>query len=120
MTRITRIIIAALAALAIGAPIATAMPIDGSVKPQTGTAAPAQTGATNTPSSACAPHTRPVHGPAGTGCTTSPHNNSELGVVLAVIVTAGGSFAIALGASAAAGRRRDRASTAAALSGRTY
>jgi hypothetical protein len=119
MTRITRIPLAALAAFAVGAPIATAMPIDGSVKPQTGTAAPAPTGATNTPS-ACTPHTRPVHGPAGTGCTTSPHNNSELGVVLAVVLTGAGSFAIALSASAAAGRRRDRASTAAAMSGRTY
>jgi hypothetical protein len=118
MTRITRIIIAALAALAIGAPIATAMPIDGSVKPQTGTVAPTQTGATNT-LSACTPHTRPVHGPAGTGCTTSPHNNSEVGV-FALILTGAGSFAIALGAGAAAGRRRDRASTTPALSGRTY
>jgi hypothetical protein len=118
MTHITRIIPAALAALAIGAPVATAMPTDASVRPQSGTAVPAQTGATDTPS-ACAPGTRAVHGPSGTGCTTSPRNNSELGV-FALILTGAGSFAIALSATAAAGRRRDRSSTSAALSGRTY
>jgi hypothetical protein len=117
MTRITRITTAALAALAIGAPVATAMPTDASVTPHTGTAVPAQTGATDTPS-ACAPGTRAVHGPGGTGCTTSPRNNTDLGV-FALILTGAGSFAIAISATAAAGRRRDRASTTAALSART-
>jgi hypothetical protein len=117
MTRIIRIIIAALAALAIGAPVATAMPTDASVRPQTDTAAPAPTGATDTPS-ACTAGTRAVHGPSGTGCTTSPHNDWELGG-FALILTGAASFAIALSASAAAGRRRDRASTTVALSGHT-
>jgi hypothetical protein len=114
MTRITRIIMAALAALAIGAPIATAMPTDASGTPQTATTAPAQT---DTPS-ACTAGTRPVHGPYGTGCTTSPPNDTDLGV-FALVVTGAGSFALALGAGATAGRRRDRAATTAALSGHT-
>ena len=113
MTRITRIIITALAALAIGAPAATAMPTDA------GTAAPAQTGVTDTPS-ACPAGTRAVHGPGGTGCTTSPHNVSELGVAALILTGAAGSIAIALSAGTAAGRRRSRASTTPALSGRTY
>lgn len=117
MTRITRITMAALAALAIGAPVATAMPTDASGRPQTVTAAPAQTRASDTPS-ACPAATRPVHGPYGTGCTTSPPNDWELGA-FALILTGAGTFAIALGAGTAAGRRRDRASTTAALPGTT-
>ena len=109
MTRISRTIIAALAALAIGAPVATAMPTDASGTPQT---------ATTHSQSSCTAGTRPVHGPYGTGCTTSPPNDLELGI-FALIVTGAGSFALALGASGAAGRRRDRASTTPALSGHT-
>jgi hypothetical protein len=115
MTRITRITVTALAALAIVAPVATAMPSDASIKPQTGTAVSPQTGATDT----CAPGSRAVHGPAGIGCTTSPHNNSEEFGVFAVILASAAAFAIALGARAGDGRRRGRASTAAAFSERT-
>jgi hypothetical protein len=117
MTRITRIILGALATLAIVAPAATAMPSDPSVRPQTGTAALVQSGATDTPS-ACASGTRAVQGPAGTGCTTSPSDNSDELVMFAILAGAG-AFAIALGAGAAAARRRDRASTTAAFSERT-
>ena len=119
MTHITRVIIVALAALAIGTPVATAMPTDASVTPQTGTAVPAQAGAPDTPS-ACAQGTRAVHGPSGTGCTTSPRNDTELGVIALILTAGAGSFAIALSARAGAGRRRDRASTTPALSGRTH
>ena len=116
MTHITRIIIVALAALAIGAPVAIAMPTDASVTPQTGTAVPAQAGATDTPS-ACAQGTRAVHGPSGTGCTTSPTNDTELGVIALILTAGAGSLAIALSARAGAGRRRDRASSHARVVG---
>ena len=112
MARITRIMVVALAALAIGAPIATAMPTDA------GKAAPAKTGATHT--SGCPAATRAVHGPAGTGCTTSPPNDTELGVAALALTGAAGAFAIVLSTGAAAGRRRDRASTTPALSGSSY
>jgi hypothetical protein len=119
MTRITRITVAALATLAIVAPVATAMPSSGSpyapIRPQTGTAVSAQTRASDT----CAPGSRAVHGPAGTGCTTSPSNNSEEFGVLAVILAGAAAFAIALGARAGGVRRRGRASTAPAFSERT-
>jgi hypothetical protein len=114
----TRIIIAALAALAIAAPAATAMPSDAVVGPQTGTAVSPQSDATNTPSG-CPSGTREVQGVAGSACTTSPRNNWDEFGVSAVILTSAGAFAIALGAGAAAGRRRGRASTVAAFSGRT-
>ena len=135
MTRITRITVAALAALALATPVATAMPIGdapyrdserrandsfvatlaspgASIRPQTGTLLPQGT-ATHT-ASACAPGTRAVHGSAGTGCTTSPRDNSDGFGAFALILTGAGAFAIALGARAGAGRGRGRASTAAA------
>lgn len=121
MTRITRITLAALAALALVAPVATAMPSDGpgspyaSIRPQTGTAISPQTGAGDT----CAPGSRAVHGPAGIGCTTSPSNTSDEFGVSAVVLAGAAAFAIALGARAGGGRRRGRASTAAAFSERT-
>jgi hypothetical protein len=108
MTRITRIIMVALTALAIAAP--AAMASGGPMNQQTGTLLP-RSGVTHAPS-ACTPGTRAVHGPAGTGCTTSPRSNSEELVVFAVILT--GTGALAIGAAATAGRRRGRASTAAA------
>jgi hypothetical protein len=121
MTRITRITLAALATLAIVAPVATAMPSDGpgspyaSIRPQTSTAVSPQSGASDT----CAQGSRAVHGPAGIGCTTSPSSNSDEFGVFAVIVASAAAFAIALGARVGGGRRRGRASTAAAFSERT-
>jgi hypothetical protein len=113
MTHITRIIVSALAALAIGAPAASAMlPTDTPVGPQTGTAA------TGTPS-ACPTDTRAVHGPAGSGCTTSPRYDSDEPSVFAVSLAGAAAFAIALGAGAAAAGRHGRRSTAAAFSERT-
>jgi hypothetical protein len=113
MTHITRTIVSALAALALGAPAASAMvPTDTPVGRQTGTAA------TGTPS-ACPSDTRAVHGLAGSGCTTSPrHDSDELGV-FAVSLVGAGAFAIALGAGAAAAGRHGRRPTAAAFSERS-
>lgn len=112
----TRIIIAALAALAIATPAATAMPTDGPGVPQAGTASVVpQTGS----APACPEGTRAVQGTAGTGCTTSPRNDSGEFGVFAVILTGAAAFGIALGAGTAAVRRRDRRSTAPAFSGRT-
>ena len=115
MARITRISATALAALAIGTPVATAMPIDASVRPQTDTILSPQSGV----SDVCAPGSRPVHGPAGTGCTTSPDGNAaEYAGVLALGLGGAAVLAIALGARPGAGRRRGRASTAPAFSDR--
>ena len=120
MTRITRITLAALATLAIMAPVASAAPSGGPGWPyasnsQTGTANSAQTRASDT----CAPGSRAVHGPAGTGCTTSPSDSSEEFGVFAVILIGAAVFAIALSARAQGGRRRGRASTAAAYAEHT-
>jgi hypothetical protein len=118
MTRITRITLAALATLAIMAPVASAAPSGGPGWPyassQTGSSNSAQTRASDT----CAPGSRAVHGPAGTGCTTSPSNSSEEFGVIAVILIGAAAFAIALSARAEGGRRRSRATTAAAYSPR--
>jgi hypothetical protein len=110
MTCITRIILAALAALAIAAPAALAS--GGPMNPQTGT--PLPQGTATHMASACTPGTRAVHGSAGTGCTTSPRDNSDQFGAFALILTGAGAFAIALGARAGGGRRRGRASTASA------
>lgn len=114
MTRIIRITATALAALAIVAPVATAMPSDPSIRPHTGTVVSTQTGATDT----CAEGSRAVHGPAGIGCTTSPLHNSEDFAVFDAILAGAAAFAVALAALAAGDRRRSRASTAAAFSTR--
>jgi hypothetical protein len=118
MTRITRITVPALAALALATPVAPAMASDGtpagpggSVSTQTTTPLRPQSGADT-----CAPGSRTVHGLAGTGCTTSPSSNSAEYGVLALVLGGAAAFAIALGARPGAGRRRRRASTAAALS----
>ena len=137
MTRIARITATALAALALATPVATAMPIGdapyrdserrandsfvatppgagASIRPQTGTVVSPQAGVPDT----CAPGSRTVHGLAGTGCTTSPPDNSaEFGAIVLVL---GGAAAlgIALSARPRAGRPRGRTSTEAAFSGR--
>ena len=135
MTRIVRITVTALVALALATPVATAMatgdtpyrdserrandsfvathPGPGaSIRPQTGMVVGTQAGV----SDACAPGSRTVHGLAGTGCTTSPPDNSAEFGVLALILGGAAAFAIALGARAGAGRPRGRASTEAAFS----
>lgn len=137
MTRIARITLTALAALALTTPVATAMPIGdapytdserranerfdatpagpgASIRPQTGTVVSPQTGIPDT----CAPGSRTVHGLAGTGCTTSPSGNSAEFGALALALGGVAALAIALGARPGAGRRRGRTSTQAALSER--
>ena len=137
MTRIARITVAALAGLALATPVASAMPIGdapyqdserrandsfiatpagpgASIRPQTGTVVDPQAGFPDT----CAPGSRTVHGLAGTGCTTSPRDNSAEFEVLALVLGGAAAFAIALGARLGAGRPRGRASTEAAFSGR--
>jgi hypothetical protein len=134
MTRIVRITVTALAALALTTPVATAMPIGdapytdaerranerfdvppagpgASIRPQTGTLVSPQTGAPDR----CAPGSRTVHGLAGTGCTTSPPGNSAEFAALALALGGVAAFAIALGARPGAGRRRGRTPTKAAF-----
>jgi hypothetical protein len=135
MTRIARITAIALAALALATPVASAMPIGdapyrdserrandsfvataagpgASISPQTGTMVSRHTAVSDT----CAPGSRTVDGPAGTGCTTSPPDNSAEFGVIALLLGGAAAFAIALGARTGAGRPRGRASTEAAFS----
>jgi hypothetical protein len=137
MTRIARITATALAALALATPVATAMPMGdapyrdserrandsfvatpagpgASIRPQTGAVVSPQAGVPDT----CAPGSRTVHGPAGTGCTTSPPDNAAEYGVIALVIGGAAAFAIALGARPGAGRGRGRASTETAFSGR--
>ena len=136
MTRIARITAIALAALGLATPVATATPIGdapyrdserrandsfvathagpgASIRPQTGTLASPEAGVTDM----CSPGSRTAHGPAGTGCTTSPPDSSAEFGVLVLVLGSAAAFAIALGARTAAGRPRGRASTDAAFSG---
>ena len=131
MTRIARITATALAALALATPmafgdtpytdaerrandsfVATHPGPGASISPQTGTIASPQAAVSDT----CAPGSRTVHGPAGTGCTTSPSDNAVEFGVIALVLGGAAAFAIGLGARPGAGRRRDRASTEAAFS----
>jgi hypothetical protein len=137
MTRIVRITVTALAALALTTPVATAMAIGdtpytdserranerfdatpagpgGSIRPQTGTLVSPQNEASDT----CAPGSRTVHGLAGTGCTTSPSGNSAEFGALALALGGVAAFAIGLGARPGSGRRRGRTSTKPAFSER--
>ena len=132
MTRIARITVIALAALALAAPVAAAMSIGdqpyrdserrandsfvlthpgpgASIRPQTSTVASPQ------PPDTCAPGSRAVHGLAGTGCTTSPPDNSAEFAVLGLVLGGAAAFAIALRARLGTGPR-GRASTEAAFS----
>jgi hypothetical protein len=141
MTRIARITMTTVAALALASPVATALgdtpyrdaerrandrwvaahagpgasirPQTGTVvSPQTRTVASQQTAAADT----CAPGSRSVNGLAGTGCTTSPPDNSAEFGVLALALGGASAFAIALGARPGTGRPRGRASTGPAFS----
>jgi hypothetical protein len=120
MTRITRITVIALAALALATPVAPAVASDGtpagpggSASTRTSTPLRPQSGADT-----CAPGTRIVHGPAGTGCTTSRnHNAAEYGVLL--VLGVGAAFALVLAARPGGGRRRGRGSTAPAFTDRS-
>jgi hypothetical protein len=137
MTRIARITATALAALALATPVATAMPIGdspyrdserrandsfvatpagpgASIRPQTGTVVSPRAGV----SDSCAPGSRMVHRLAGTGCTTSRSDNSAEFGLISLVLGGAAAFAIALAARPGAGRRRGRASSEAAFSGR--
>ena len=119
MTRIARIIVPALAALALATAVAPALASDGapagpggSASTQTSTPLRSQSGADT-----CAPGTHTVHGLAGTGCTTSPPDNAAEFGVIALVLGCAAACAIVLSARLGAGRPRGRASTEAALSG---
>ena len=133
MTRIARITATALAALALATPmafgdtpytdaersandrfVATHAGPGASINPQTGTVGSPQAGAPDT----CAPGSRTVNGLAGTGCTTSPPDNSAEFGAIALVLGGAAAFAIAVRARPGAGRPSGRASTEAALSGR--
>jgi hypothetical protein len=133
MTRIARITMTALAALALATPVAVAdTPYTdaerrandrfvathagpgASIRPQTGTAVSPQTGAADT----CAPGSRTVQGLAGTGCTMSAPDNSAEFALLALALGGAAAFAIALGGRPRAGRPRGRASSEPAFSER--
>ena len=135
MTRIARITATALAALALATPVATAMPIGDApyrdsersandsfvaTHPGPGASIRPQTGTTNSPPAAvsdpCAPGSRTVHGMAGTGCTTSPTDNTAEFGVIALVLGGAAAFAVALSARPRDDRRRGRASTEAAFS----